>query len=242
MKTSRRGFLKLTGFAGGGLVLGVSLTGCSSDPAISSVDGEFTPNAFLQITPDNQVIFYCPRDEMGQGVTTGLTTLIAEDLDVQPQNIDVRFAGAHADYKNPEFGVQATGGSTSIRVHYEQLRQVGADARSLLLTAASQQLEVALDELSTSNGTIVHGDNSYPFGQFASIASELELAEPAALKDRSEFKVIGKEFARLDAQAKSTGTAVYGMDAEVPGLHHAVVKRCPVAGGKLSSFDAERVL
>ena len=109
---SRRSFLKATGIVGGGLVVGFSLSGCSSSelPIVMSKNG-FVPNAFLQITPDNNIKFYCPRDEMGQGVTTGLGTIIGEELDIHPANLDVAFAGAHGDYVNPAMGVQVTGGS-----------------------------------------------------------------------------------------------------------------------------------
>ena len=112
MKTldiSRRRFLRNTGIVGGGFVVGFSLTGCgASAPALSAVEGGFTPNAFLQITGD-AIRFYVPRDERGQGVTTGLTTLIAEELDIDPQNITLELAGAHPDYTNPDFGIQGTG-------------------------------------------------------------------------------------------------------------------------------------
>ncbi|MFT7133507.1 MAG: isoquinoline 1-oxidoreductase beta subunit, partial [Cyclobacteriaceae bacterium] len=134
---SRRKFLQSTGLVGGGLVVGFGLGGCSSSLLPLEVEeGAYNANAFIQITPDNLVRFYCPRDEMGQGVTTGLGTLISEELDVSPADLDIAFAGAHADYTNPEIGVQATGGSTSMRAHYLQLRQVGADVRALILAAA----------------------------------------------------------------------------------------------------------
>lgn len=240
--TSRRRFLKLTGITGGGLVMGVTLTACGEGaPALEASARVYSPNAFLQITPSNNVRFYCPRDEMGQGVTTGLSTLIAEELDVRPDDIDVRFAGVHADYSNPEFGVQGTGGSTSIRVHYEQLRQVGANVRFVLMEAASQVLGVPKTELSTANGSIMHGGKSYRYGDFVDRAAEVNATEPAPLKNRAEFNYIGKEFARLDAKAKATGTAIYGIDVDIKGMHYAVVKRCPVAGGVVARFDADSI-
>ena len=100
---SRRQFLKATGVTGAGLILGISLSGCSEKaPAVKPVAGAFIPDAFIQVTPDNRIIFYCPRDEIGQGVTTGLTTLVAEELDVNPAAIEIRLPGVHADYNNPE--------------------------------------------------------------------------------------------------------------------------------------------
>jgi isoquinoline 1-oxidoreductase beta subunit len=116
---SRRQFLKNTGIVGGGLVIGFSLTGCSSSPhPINTLEGGFVPNAFIQLTPDNTVHFYCPRDEMGQGVIDGLATLVGEELDVDPALFSLNFAGPHPDYNNPEMGVQGTGGSNSLKAHY----------------------------------------------------------------------------------------------------------------------------
>ena len=133
-KVSRRGFLRTTGVAGGGLMVGFALSGCSEPPPypLKDLQGAISPNAFLQLGQDNSIRFYCPRDEMGQGVTTGLTTLVAEELDVSPESVIVELASAHPDYVNPDFGAQLTGGSTSVKAHYDQLRQVGADVRALI--------------------------------------------------------------------------------------------------------------
>ncbi len=237
LNVSRRRFLKTSGVAGGGLVVGFTLTGCgSSAPPVARMEGDFVPNAFLQITPENRVRFYCPRDEMGQGVSTGLTTLVAEELDVPPREIEVLWAGVHADYANPEFGVQGTGGSTSIKAHYRQLRQVGANVRAVLLEAAAGQLRRPASALSTDGGHVVVDGERLPYGQFVATAAALEAPAEAPLKPASEFKFIGKEFARIDALDKSTGAAEFGIDIDVPGLHHGVVRRCPVAGGTLKSY------
>ncbi len=237
---SRRGFLKTSGIVGGGLVVGFSLNGCSAGPVpLKSVASAWAPNAFVQITPDNVMRFYCPRDEMGQGVTTGLATLVAEDLDVSPERLLIELAGPHPDYNNPAFGAQGTGGSTSVKAHYTQLRQVGADVRQVLLQAAAQDLGVPIDSLDTDDGHIVHGDDRLPYGRFVATAAGLEIGGGAALKPPSAFKHIGREFPRLDALAKSTGTAQFGIDVDVPGMEHAVVVRCPVAGGTVKRFESE---
>ncbi|MCY3640836.1 MAG: molybdopterin-dependent oxidoreductase, partial [Gammaproteobacteria bacterium] len=241
VNVSRRRFLKASGVAGGGLVVGFTLTGCSSSvPPVARLEGDFVPNAFLQITPENRVRFYCPRDEMGQGVNTGLTTLVAEELDVAPWEIEVLWAGVHSDYANPEFGVQGTGGSTSIKAHYRQLRQVGANVRAVLLEAAAGQLGRPVAELSTDGGHVLVDGERLPYGDFVATAAALEAPPEAATKPPSEFKYIGKEFARIDALDKSTGVAEFGIDIDVPGLHHGVVRRCPVAGGTLKSFRDDK--
>ncbi|MEH6557243.1 MAG: molybdopterin cofactor-binding domain-containing protein [Oceanicoccus sp.] len=235
---SRRKFLQTTSVVGGGLIVGFSMTGCSTAKLpIEQSDYGFVPNAFLQITPDNIVRFYCPRDEMGQGVTTGLGTLIGEELDVHPKDMDISFAGVHSDYKNPEFGVQGTGGSSSLRAHYIQLRQVGANTRALLVDAATKDLGVSAAEVSTEDGHIVVAGKRYPYGQFVGTAATLTAPEQAPLKPNADFRYIGTKFPRVDAIAKSTGTAEFGIDIDIPGMHHAVVRRSPVAGAKLKSVD-----
>ncbi len=235
---SRRGFLKTTGAAGGGLVIGFSLAGCAESASpISAEAGSLVPNAFLEITPGNIIRFFCPRDEMGQGVTTGLTTLVAEELDVDPRRIEIELAGPHPDYVNPAFGLQSTGGSTSMLVHFLQLRQMGADVRRLLLDAAAQDLGVPVSSLSTEDGHVVSNGARHPYGSFAATASALPLPEESPLKPANEFKYIGKEFPRLDGMDKSTGVSVYGIDVEVPGMLRAVVRRSPVIGGALASLN-----
>ena len=211
-------------------------------PPIEAEPGALVPNAFLQITKDNQVRFYCPRDEMGQGVTTGLSTLIGEELDVNPAHIDIHFAGVHDDYANPIFRVQATGGSTSMRGHFRPLRQAGADVRALIIEAAALDLGVPSESLSTSDAHIVAGERHLPYGQFVTTAAGLELPTGTSLKPSRTWRYIGKEWPRVDGLAKSTGTAQFGIDIEVPNLHRAVVVHPPVAGSGLRSFQADSAL
>ena len=236
---SRRHFLKASGMVGGGIVVAVALPGCAfkGPHPIEVTDAGFVPNAFLQITPDNHVTFYCPSDEMGQGIRTGLATIVGEELDVNPATMLVKAAGSHEDYNNPEFRVQGTGGSNAVRVFYEPLRQVGADTRALLLNAASLDLGIPADQLLTADGFIVAGDRRYPYGDFVETASSLEMPIATELKAPSHFKYIGADAPRVDALAKATGTANFGIDADVPGMVYAVVVRPPVAGSKALSFD-----
>lgn len=242
-RATRRQFFKIAGASAGGLVLGVQLTGCGdSPPALAAAEDTFNANAFLQITADNKVRFYCPRDEMGQGVTTGLTTVIAEELDVAPQAIEVRLAAPHPDYDNPLVGMQVTGGSTSLAAHFPALRETGAVARYKLLQAAASQFGIDVAALETHEGNIIAGEQSYPYGDFVEAARLLADPTNVKLKERKHFKYIGTEFPRLDAAAKSTGTAQFGIDAELPGLHRAVIIRSPSFGGKVKSFDAQAAL
>jgi len=241
LNLSRRGFLRTSSVAGGGLLIGFSLSGCSTpDIPIADFTGSFTPNAFLQLGQDASIRFFCPRDEMGQGVTTGLTTIVAEELDVDPQSIIVELAGVHPDYTNPDFGAQATGGSTSVKAHWEQLRQIGADVRALVLEAAAADLDVALNSLTTDNGHVVTAAGErHAYGAFVATAGQLEPPEGSALKDPADFKYIGKQFPRLDGTSKATGTAEYGIDVDIPGMQYAVVHRSPVAGGAVKSVNSD---
>ena len=247
VNVSRRGFLQSSAVAGGGLVIGFSLTGCSASALplpVADTEGAWTANAFVQILPDNTVRFYTARAEMGQGVTTGLATLLGEELDVNPLDMDVRLAGAHEDYNNPLFGMQGTGGSSSTRAHFLPMRQAGANTRMLILQAAASDLGVEVAVLSTDNGHVVHAGQRFPYADFIESASLLTIAADAPLKPAAEFQYIGRESRRVDAISKSTGTADFGLDIDIPDLHYAVVVRSPVAGAKKLTADtaAARVM
>ena len=239
MKLTRRRFLwTAAGVGSASLVVGWTVFG-DAPPLAPSTPGGFMPNAFLELAPDNVIRFHCPRDEMGQGVTTGLATLIGEELDVAPGALRVELAAVHPAYRNPVFRVQATGASTSMRAHFQPLRQAAADVRQLLLNAAAHDLGVAATDLRTDDGHIVtRNGERFAYGRFIATAATLELPSNTRLKPREQWKYIGRPFARLDGVAKATGTAQFGIDVDIPDLHRAVVRRAPVAGGTLRSMDA----
>ena len=237
VSSSRRNFLKVTAMAGAGLIIGFPLSSCAIAGGDKEEELAFQPDAFLQLTPDNQVYFYLPRSEMGQGVYTGLACLIAEELDIDPEAIRVRHVGAASDYDNPEIGFQATGGSTSMRVSFYPLRQAGANARAAILNAAAKQLGMPVSSLTTENGRVLAGGKSYPYGEFTALAAKLPIPGDAPLKAHQSFKYLGKSRPRLDGLAKSTGSAEFGLDIDFPGLYRAVLRRCPVAGGRVKSVD-----
>ncbi|MDH3748000.1 MAG: molybdopterin-dependent oxidoreductase [Gammaproteobacteria bacterium] len=236
-KQTRRTFLKLLGVTGAGLVIGITVTRDRRSPFPAN-DLALEPDAFLQITPENVVNFFLPHAEMGQGVYTGLTTLIAEELDISPEKIQVHHANAHAAYRHPEFRMQITGGSTSIKVRYQPLRQAAANARALLLDAAAEQLAATRSDLTTANGDVVWNGKHFPYGDFATTAASLKLSDDASLKETAEFRYIGGDVPRLDARAKTTGDAMFGLDVEIPNMHRAVLVRCPVIGGAPKSVNA----
>ena len=238
---SRRRFLQGTALVGGGLVVGVSLLGFSEDPFPIEVEPDgFIPNAFLQLTPDGRTIFYCPRDEMGQGVMTGLATLIGEELDLSPGQMEIVHSEVHSAYANPAMGIQITGGSTSINAHYLPLRQVGADTRALILAAAAIDLGAPASELSTDNGRVLHKGDAHPYARFIETARGLELPSDTPLRAQQQFRYIGSDIQRTDALQKVTGQAQYGLDAQVEGMKYAVLLRSPVFGAKLMAFEASK--
>jgi len=238
ISASRRRFLKNVSLAGGGLIVGLPLTACASAQLPNESQSALQPSALLQITSDNQINFYLPRSEMGQGTYTGLTTIVAEELDVNPKNINVINATAHDDYKNIEYGIQVTGGSNSVRTHFLPLRHLAANTRLVIRQAAAQQLKIELADIHTDNGKIVVNGKALPYGDFADFANKLDFPENAPLKDKNQFKYMGKNAPRLDGLSKSTGTAQFGIDVDFEGLHRAALKRCPVFGGTVKSFDA----
>lgn len=243
-KPNRRQFLQGSAVLGGGLVFGFSLAGCSGGDAaypFEQVAGGLVPNAFVQITPEGEVRFYCPRDEMGQGVTTGMTTLLAEELGVDPAAIDVRLASAHEAYGNSEFGgVQLTGASTAVKAHFYPLRQAGANVRALMIEAAAHDLGMPTSAISLEDGKIIAAGRDYPLGQFVSTAAGLPVPDDAPLKEPSQFRYIGKEMPRLDSIAKATGAAEFGIDVDIPGMHYAVIKHGPTLSKGVARYDAAK--
>ncbi len=234
---SRRSFLAGIGITGGGLVVGLGLQGCSAEAPPTFTTTDFAPDAFLQITPQNEFRFICARDEMGQGVSSGLATLFGEELDVDPTRFDVSFPGVHSAYGHPAFsGIQSTGGSAAMRGHYLPARQAAANVRDLILEAAAQDLNVEKSKLSTDNGEVIAGEQRYPYAQFITTAQSLPIPEAAPMKAPEAFRYIGQDVPRLDAAEKSTGEAVYGIDFDIPGMKYALMKRSPMFGGSVNTF------
>ena len=237
---NRRKFLIGTGVVGGGLVLAMALR---KDPPVPGVLADsFQPNAFLQITADNKVIFQVDRSEMGQGVYTGMATMVGEELDVHPTQITVEAAGVHPAFAVPPFG-QITGGSTSIATGWERIREAGASARAMLVSAAAQKWQLDAKDIRTFEGVLSNTQNNetLTYGEVADIAASLTVPKKVALKNSDDYLYIGKYDRRVEARSKSNGTAQFGADVDLPGMKTAMVKRCPHFGGKVKSFKADSV-
>jgi len=238
INTSRRNFLKTSALAGGGLMIGFMIPGASRF-AQAAVD--FKPNAFLRITADNQVTVICGLSEMGQGVHTAIPMLVAEELEADWSKIKVEQAPADPAFANPFLGFQATGGSSSVRTHWEPMRKAGAAAREMLIAAAAQTWSADKADCRAEKGMVVHkSGKKLSYGQLAATAATQPLPANIKLKEPKNFKIVGKGAKRLDTPAKLNGSAVFGMDVRLPGMLTAVVARAPVAGGKVASFNADK--
>lgn len=241
MKLTRRKLLIGTGVVGGGLLLGFALT--RDKPVPRTAEGSFQPNAWLQITPDDRVIFQLDKAEMGQGVYATLTTIMAEALDYDPAKIQVEMAGAHSAYNNPAMGMQVTGGSTSVTSAWEPLTTAGAQARALLMVAAAERWQVPVSELITEDGVVsqVGEDRRASYFELAEEAANMSLPKEVDTGRGGGYKWLGKSLQRLDSPPKTDGSAVFGTDVTLPGMKVAVVVRCPTFGGQVESFDANAV-
>ncbi len=238
---SRRQFL--AGSASG-LTLAFLLP-LSSRKALASQNSPASAlTAFLNLNPEGKVTFYNPFIEMGQGTYTSIPMLVAEEMDIDLDSIEVTQAPHGDQYKTMFGGTQRyTGGSRSVRSSYELMRTVGSAARAMLLQAGAQALDVPLAELDTDNGQVRHkiSGRKLSYGQLAEIAATLPVPESPPLKIESDFRYIGKPVKRKDTLAKTDGTAEFGIDVKVPGMLYAAVKRNPVYGETISSVDADAV-
>jgi isoquinoline 1-oxidoreductase beta subunit len=237
---SRRHFLQGSTAMAGALVVATSidlrpaLAATASDPPM--------PNAFIRIAPDNTVTVMIKHLDKGQGIATGLTTIVADELDADWAQMRSAFAPADpALYNNLFFGpIQATGGSTSTANAWQQMRKAGAAARAMLVAAAADLWRVPPAEVSVAKGVVAHAASGRraTFGELSARAATMPVPAEVALKDPKDWIYIGKPLPRIDSVAKTTGAAVYAMDVKRPGMLTAVVARPPRFGGAVASFDA----
>ena len=239
---SRRTFLRAGAAAGGGLLVSFSLparigTALAAGPQAAR---DFKPNGFIRIDRDGGVTLVMHKVEMGQGTYTSMPMLLAEELEVDLSQVRLEHAPPDdALYAEPLFGVQETGGSTSVRGNWEPLRRAGATARTMLVSAAAQTWKVEPSSCRAANGVVMHGPTgrSLTYGALVDRAALLPVPSGVALKDPKDFKLIGTPVKRLDTPEKVDGTAQFGIDVRLPGMKFAAVAICPVFGGKVASVD-----
>jgi len=241
---SRRQFLKAGAVAAPGLLIGFYIP--ERRMALAQLAGQqapvFAPNAFVRIATDNTVTVISKHIEVGQGIYTGLATLLAEELDAAWSQVRVDPAPADDSlYKNLRLGMQATCCSNSTVNSFEQYRQAGATARAMLVSAACQRWQTSPAEVTVENGVVRHLPSSRQatFGDLAASAAAIAPPAQVTLKDPKDFKLIGADHLhRVDSKAKSTGTALYPIDVSLPGIVIASVERPRRIGAIVKSFDA----
>lgn len=229
---SRRSFLGTIAAAGAGLVVSFYLpsTAYADDAA------PFSPNAYLRIETGGKITIVVARSEMGQGVRTSLPMILAEELEADWKQIAIEQAGA-----STLFGDQTTGGSASVRTTWDPMRKAGAQAREMLISAAAQQWKVPRESCKAENSFVVHSTSSrkLSYGTLAAAAAKIPVPDNPPLKTGG-YRIVGQPLPRLDTPPKVDGSAIYGIDFRVPEMKYAALARCPVFGGKVSSFDDSR--
>jgi len=238
---SRRTFLRASAATGGGLLVSFSLPArIGAALAAGPPPRDFMPNGFIRIDRDGRVTLVMHKVEMGQGTYTSMPMLLAEELEVDLSQVRLEHAPPDdALYAEPFFGVQETGGSTSVRGNWEPLRRAGATARSMLVSAAAETWKVEPSSCRAANGAVIHGPTgrSLTYGALVDRAALLAVPRDVTLKDPKDFKLIGTPVKRLDTPDKVDGTAQFGIDVRLPGMKFAAVAACPVFGGTLASVD-----
>lgn len=235
-QVNRRDFIKIFSLASGGIILGCNV---SSDKKefIPQVDGSFSPNLFVQLQKDGNLILIASRSEMGQGIRTSLASAIADEMEADWKYITVKQASGNAKYGN-----QNTDGSRSVRTLLEPMRKMGATAKAILITAAATKWNVAESDCKAENHFIININNNdkFFFGDLVDEASKVSIPaqETIQLKKIKDFKYIGKKLKSVDLKDFTNGTATYGIDVRIPNMKFAAIARCPVVFGSVKSLDA----
>jgi len=236
---SRRNFLKISGVAGTGLCLAFYFPALAREARIANAsDGEVENielNAWVHIDTSGQVTIFSHRAEMGQGAYQAIPQIVAEELEVDLDKVNIVFAKGNSK----KYGNQVTGGSSTVRNSYKNLLNLGATAREMLIAAAAAKWSMPAAECYAASGHVYHKPSAkkFHYGELALAASKLETPKNVKLKTRAEYKLIGKPLHRQDTALKTNGTAIFGLDKKIPGMLYAAVERNPRLRGKVKSFD-----
>ncbi len=243
-RISRRRFLRSSAGLAGALVIGFWLP--VGRGRMARAEGEtkapIPPNAFVRIDKDGTVTVLVKHLEFGQGVTTSLPMILAEELECDWKKVHPELAPAGPEYAHTAFGMQMTGGSSSVWNSWDQLRIVGAQVRTMLVQAAAQRWKVKPEQCRVRKGYVYGpGQRRLSYGRLAAAAAQLAVPEKVPLKDASKFTLVGKPTRRLDSADKVSGKATFGLDVQRKDLHTALVAHPPVFGARVKSFNAEHV-
>jgi len=236
----RRDFLKISALTSGGLLLGFNWLGCNSSVSTpADADSFMSLNAYLKIGTDGSAVIYSSNPEIGQGVKTAMPMIVAEELDLPWEKVQVKQAGLDTQ----AFGRQLAGGSQSIRLTWDSLRKAGATARQMIRQAAANQWNVPVSEVITQDGIVSHesGKEGH-YGEFAEAAQTLEVPEEVAFKNSIDYKLIGTPQPNVDNPQIVTGQPLFGLDFSREGMKYAMLVRPPAFRAKLIDFDASEAL
>ena len=248
MQLSRRAFITTAVAVGGGMVLGFNFPRAAE--AAAGVNGELWKdtngateiNAWLTIDPQGVVTVRVPHTEMGQGAMTSVAQLVAEELNVPWANVRAVLADANRHVtRGGEYKDMSTGGSNLVRNRHPHIMQAGASARERLREAAAKKWGVDRAQVKAEQGVLTAGTNRGTYGEFATAAAQVTLAEEPKIKKYGDWWLLGKDVPRMDVGPKVDGSAIYPVDVRVPGMVYAAVKASPVPGGKVKSFDAAAI-
>lgn len=243
-RISRRRFLRSSAGLAGAFVIGFWLPVGRGRMAFAQDARKppVAPNAFVRIGKDGSVTVLVKHLEFGQGVTTSLPMILAEELECDWSKVHPELAPAGPEYAHTAFGIQMTGGSSSVWNSWDQLRIVGAQARTMLVQAAALQWKATPEQCRAQKGFVLGpGGRKLSYGHLAEAAARLPVPEKVQLKDASQFTLIGKPTRRLDSAAKVSGKATFGLDVQRKDLHTALVAHPPVFGARVKSFNADGV-
>ena len=234
-KIKRRNFLKITSLTSSGLVLGFPIALAKA----TATDIVFAPNGFLKIGSDGSIIIFAKNPEIGQGVKTSFPMIIAEELEVDWQQIEVQQANYNQSFKG-----QFAGGSTAIKTNWETLRKAGASAKEMLVHAAAARWDLSFADCYAQSGKVYnrHNKEVINYGALVEEAAKLAVPENPKLKDPKDFKIIGTAKANVDNRAIATGQPIFGLDAKPKGMLTAAIAKCPVFGGKVKSVNSTAAL
>ncbi|HEU5165346.1 MAG TPA: xanthine dehydrogenase family protein molybdopterin-binding subunit [Chitinophagaceae bacterium] len=237
---SRRNFIRISGMTGAALTIGYAMPSLANEAAEiltaqKAVEQGIELTAWISIDKTGKVTILNHRSEMGQGSFQAVPQMIAEELEVSLDNVNIGFAPGHQS----KFGSQSTGGSSTVRGAYKTLLRTGATAREMLIEAAAKKWNVNKNECYAENGFVIHkpSGKKLGYGELVEDASKLTPPKDVKLKRREAYKIVGKPLARQDNPNKINGKAQFGLDVKIPGMMYAVVERSPRFRGKVKSFD-----
>ena len=239
----RREFLRVSGIAGGGLLIGTALQYRPLEGApLPASDADYMPNAFIRIAADGRITIVAKNPEIGQGVKTSMPQLIAEELDVRWDALAIE----QADSDPAKYGPQVAGGSTATPTNWEPLRRAGAAGRALMIAAAAKTWNVPEAECrTTGDGRVQHAasQRSASYGELAATAATLPAPDPATLRMKapSEYRIIGQPIPGVDNPKIVRGQPLFGIDVTVPGMLHAQYIKAPVYAARVASANLDEL-